>query len=63
MTTFLILGYNKSLDQYTYADSDINDIIYECAGNTSFIGVTNDITFGEDGELEETIQIDRIQSK
>lgn len=58
-----IPGYNKTLDQFTYADSFINDIIYECVGKTNFVGVAATIKFDKNGDLDETTQIDRIQSK
>ena len=54
--------HTKTFDQFDYSDSDINDIIYACICNTTFTGVSKDYMFSEDGDLEDDVIVERIQS-
>lgn len=56
-------GYNKTLDQFAYADSDINDIVYTCLTKTSFTGAAKDYSFSPDGEIDDNVMIDRVQGE
>jgi len=54
--------HTKTFDQFDYSDSDVNDIIYACICNTTFTGVSKDYMFSEDGDLEDDVIVERIQS-
>ena len=57
-----ILGHPKYLDEFTYADSDINDIILSCMNNLSLVGVSGRIFYGGNAApVNKDMQIERIQ--
>ncbi|XP_053374076.1 gamma-aminobutyric acid type B receptor subunit 2-like [Mercenaria mercenaria] len=53
-------GYAKTLDMFTYADADVNDIIFDCMSNTSMTGVSGSVAF-TDSDPDKIIEIERIQ--
>lgn len=57
----LILGHPKTVDQFGYEDTDINDIIYDCMGKSSFMGVSGHVHFPGGGDPDRMVQIERIQ--
>ena len=58
----LIIDHFKYLDEFTYADSDINDIILSCMNNLSLVGVSGRIFYGGNAApVNKDIQIQRIQ--
>ena len=58
----LIVDHSKYLDEFTYADSDINDIILSCMNNLSLVGVSGRIFYGGNAApVNKDIQIQRIQ--
>ena len=54
-------GHPKTLDEFTYDDKDINDIIVECMSNTSMVGIQGSIAFGEGGDPIRNVKIERVQ--
>ena len=59
---FSFQGHPKSLDQFTYKDSDINDVILSCVSNVSFSGVSGNVWFeqGYDPPIRD-VYIERIE--
>ncbi|XP_060600012.1 gamma-aminobutyric acid type B receptor subunit 1-like [Ruditapes philippinarum] len=55
------IGHPKTLDMFEYADRDINDIIFECMGNTSMTGVSGQIVFTEGADPNRIVKMERIQ--
>ncbi|KAL5007636.1 hypothetical protein ScPMuIL_016442 [Solemya velum] len=53
-------GYKKTLDQFTYEDADINDLITNAFFSMSFIGVRGRIMFGANGDPIVAIKLDQI---
>ncbi|KAL5009806.1 hypothetical protein ScPMuIL_012111 [Solemya velum] len=47
----ILAGLVKRLDEFTYADGDINDLITESFYGVNFIGVKSDISFDRTGTL------------
>ena len=61
---FLIFtGHRKSLDQFTYQDSDINNVILSCMSNISFSGVSGGVSFENGMDAARDIKLERIQGK
>ena len=59
---FLIFaGHQKALDQFTYEDSDINDVILSCMSNISFSGVSGGVSFENGMDAARDIKLERIQ--
>ncbi|XP_053374078.1 gamma-aminobutyric acid type B receptor subunit 1-like [Mercenaria mercenaria] len=54
------LGHQKTLDSFTYADGDINDILFDCLENTTYTGVSGNVVF-EKGDPDKMIKLERIQ--
>ena len=54
-------GHLKTLNQFTYNDRDINDIILSCMSNVSMTGITGNIAFGEGSDPIKNVKIERIQ--
>lgn len=61
-TIFLSPGYPKTLDEFTYEDWKINEFVYKCIGNLAFRGVARDYLFNDNGDIEDSVTVDRIQS-
>ena len=61
--TFYIAGHPKSVDEFTYADSDINDVIIACMSNISIIGLSGSLSFGEGADPIKNVKMERIQGK
>lgn len=61
MMSSIFSGHPKSLDQFTYADSDINDVILSCMSNISIIGVSGRISYGEGADPIKNARIERIE--
>ena len=60
----LFTGHPKHLDEFTYADSDINDVILSCMNNISLVGVSGRIFYGGNAApVNKNIKIERVQSK
>ena len=57
----LPIGHPKSLSEFTYQDSDINDVILSCMSNLSFLGVSGSISFGEGADPIKNVKMGRIQ--
>ncbi|XP_045167680.2 gamma-aminobutyric acid type B receptor subunit 1-like [Mercenaria mercenaria] len=55
------IGHPKTLDMFTYTDTDINDIIFECMGNTSMTGVSGKIVFTAGADPNRIVKMERIQ--
>ena len=53
-------GHYKTIDNFTYADGDINDIILECMDKTAYTGVGGGVVFRM-RDPDRLIRIDRIQ--
>lgn len=56
-----ITGYEKTLDMFEYIDSDINEIIFQCMGNTSLTGVSGRVFFTSGADPNRIVKIERIQ--
>ena len=59
--SFSFKGYPKSLDEFTYKDLHINDIILSCAGNVSMKGIAGSIHFEQGADPVKNVRIQRIQ--
>ena len=59
----IFTGHPKTLDQFTYQDSDINDVIVSCISNISIIGIGGSIALGEGADPIKNVKIERIQGK
>ena len=60
---FLLTGHPKKLDEFTYEDSDINDIIMSCMSNVSFTGISGNIAFDQGSDPIKDVTIERIEGK
>ena len=57
-------GHSKYLDEFTYQDSDMNDVILSCMNNISLVGVSGRIFYGgNSAPVNKNIKIERVQSK
>ncbi|KAL4221902.1 Gamma-aminobutyric acid type B receptor subunit 1 [Mactra antiquata] len=54
-------GHPKTLDKFTYVDSDINDMIFECLSNMSITGVSGRVLLSDGADPDRMIKIQRIQ--
>ena len=61
--TFYILGHPKSVDEFTYADSDINDVILACMSNIATIGLSGSMPLGQGADPIKNVKMERIQGK
>ena len=59
----LLPGHPKSLDEFTYEDSDINNVILSCMSNISITGIVGGVSFGKGADPIKNIKIERIQGK
>ena len=59
----MFAGHPKSLDQFTYQDSDINDAIVSCISNISITGIGGSIALGEGADPIKNVKMERIQGK
>ena len=58
----IISDHPKYLDEFTYADSDINGMILSCMNNLSLVGVSGHIFYGGNAApVDKDIHIERIQ--
>ncbi|XP_053374067.1 gamma-aminobutyric acid type B receptor subunit 1-like [Mercenaria mercenaria] len=53
--------YPKTLDMFTYQDSDINDIIFDCMSRTNITGVSGRIVLSTEVDPNRILKIERIQ--
>jgi len=60
---YVFSGHTKTLDQFEYTDSDINDMVYGCLGTVSFQGAGKQYSFSTDGEIQDDVVVERIQSR
>lgn len=51
----------KFLENFTYTDKEMADVVQEALKNTSFLGVTGPVSFTENGERIGYIQIEQLQ--
>ena len=51
------------MDQFTYDDKDINDVILQCMANVSMTGIVGSISFGEGADPIKNVKIERIQGR
>ena len=56
-------GHGKSLDQFTYSDSDINRIILSCMANTSIDGISGSLHFEQGADPTKDVKIQRIEGE
>lgn len=57
----MYLGYPKTIDQITYSDEEVHNIIFDCMGSTTMVGVTGKIMFENGLDPERTVVIHRVQ--
>lgn len=55
------IGHPKTLDEFTYSDVDISDILFKCMGNQSIVGLTHNISFRNGDDPEMNAQLERVQ--
>lgn len=55
------LDHPKTLADFTYEDSDINEIVYECMGSLTFRGVAKEFAFSQNGDIEDSLIVERVQ--
>ncbi|XP_053374069.1 gamma-aminobutyric acid type B receptor subunit 1-like [Mercenaria mercenaria] len=55
------IEYPKTLDMFTYQDSDINDIIFDCMSKTNITGVSGRIVLSTEVDPDRILKIERIQ--
>ncbi|XP_052245676.1 gamma-aminobutyric acid type B receptor subunit 1-like [Dreissena polymorpha] len=55
------IGHSKKLDNFTYADGDIGEIIFKCTGKTSLTGASGRISFHNGSDPNKMIRVERIQ--
>lgn len=58
----MFVGYEKTLDQFTYADKVMHETIFDCLGSTTMVGITGKIEFSNGEDPERTTVIERVQS-
>ena len=58
---FAITGINKSLDEVTYADSDVHDLIAQSFEEIAFMGIRGYTSFGATGDPSTIIEIKQQQ--
>ncbi|XP_045170037.2 gamma-aminobutyric acid type B receptor subunit 2-like [Mercenaria mercenaria] len=54
-------GHPKTLDMFTYLDSDINDLIFSCMTQTSLTGVSGRVVFSTGADPDRLVKVERIQ--
>ena len=55
--------HGKSLDQFTYSDSDINRVILSCMANTSIDGISGSLHFEQGADPTKDVKIQRIEGE
>ncbi|KAH3817973.1 hypothetical protein DPMN_119558 [Dreissena polymorpha] len=56
------IGHPKTIGDFTYKDSDIGEIVFQCMGNQSIIGMSGRISFAKGGaDPDKSILLQRIQ--
>ena len=61
--SYILIGYPKSLHEFTYQDSEINNVILSCMSNISITGIVGGISFGDGADPIKNVKIERIQGK
>lgn len=56
-------GHPKTLDKFTYNDSDINDIIFDCMSETDYTGTCGKVLFSSGADPDRMIKLERIQGE
>jgi len=59
----MFAGHAKTLDQFTYYDSDINDVMFECLGKSSIQGVSGRRFFPDGRDPDGVVMIERSQGR
>lgn len=59
----VLSDYPKTLDQITYEDIDMHNVLLDCLGNTSMVGITANMYFSNGDDPDKMQQIERIQGK
>lgn len=59
----VLSDYPKTLDQITYEDIDMHNVLLDCLGNTSMVGITGNMYFSNGDDPDKMQQIERIQGK
>ena len=55
-------GSTKKLEDFTYEDDDVNDVIFRCLGNLNMLGVTGPISYSSgEADPDRSISIQRLQ--
>lgn len=60
---FTFKGHPKTLDEATYLDSVIHDVVFKCLGQSSILGLGGKLFFPDGGDPDGVVIIERIQSK
>lgn len=60
---FATIGHPKTLDQITYKDKDMHDILFRCFESISLVGVTGDLHFSDGDQPDKMLQFERIQGR
>ncbi|XP_060569149.1 gamma-aminobutyric acid type B receptor subunit 1-like [Ruditapes philippinarum] len=59
--TLVSSGHSKTLDLFTYTDSDISDMIFSCMTRTSLTGVSGRVVFSTGADPDRLVKVERIQ--
>lgn len=54
-------GFGTTLEMFTYSNSSINEIIFECMGETSLTGVSGRVVFTSGADPNRVVKVERIQ--
>ena len=60
-THTICTGAGKKLEDFTYNDSEMAQLIYKTLLNVTFQGVRGQIAFDENGDIVGQIKFDRVQ--
>ena len=62
--SFLFQGHPKRLHDFSYKDTDINDVVLSCTANVSMTGVGGRLEFQEGtGDPIKDVKIERIEGE
>ena len=56
-----ISAYPKMLNEFTYKDNDINEIVSSCMSNVSMVGIIGSIYFKDGADPVKNVHVERIQ--
>ena len=61
MKQFIFTGFTKTLDQITYADSVMHDIVFDCLGKSSTQGISGGRSFPDGRDPDGMVMIEQVQ--